>query len=381
VTLALTPGHDGRFGEDLLRAKTIGAWFRNVRPWLIGAQPAADVAIVHGSGADNVSEALARAGVFSRWIAADQSLPDCRAIILPPGRRMDERLSRYVNGGGTLITFGNDGSARVTVKVDSEYNADFAANNLFDDNPQTAWASGKAPMPHWAEITLPEPVEVQAVELVNRSGAYQVADVDIEIPDGDGWRVAKSIRDAKERTIIATLDTPVKTNRVRVKILRELYEGRDRQHADVAGIRILDRTRHDHAQNPPIFQNKVGKGQMLLVTSKSLPGDAQFLSNLIKQALGEPSYVVSAAQAQRFRFILTQVRDARVLHVIDANVPARDYQPTSVEISLASQQLGGRTQARLAGSGKALKLSQKDGRPSFVVQPNPVATVVFEGGG
>ena len=382
VTLALTPGHDGRFGEDLLRAKTIGAWFRNVRPCLIGAQPAADVAIVHGSGAHNVSEALARAGVFSRWIAADQSLPDCRAIILPPGRRMDERLSRYVNGGGTLITFGNDGSARVTVKVDSEYSAEFAADGLLDDNPRTAWASGGTPMPHWAEITLPEPVEMQTVELVNRPGTYQVTDVDIELPDGDGWRVAKSIRDAKESTVIINLETPVKANRVRVKILRELYEGRDRQYADAAAIRILDRTGQDHAQNSPaVLRNEVGKGQALLVTSKSLPDDANFWSSLCKLALGEPAYVVSAAQAQRFRFILTQVRDARVLHVIDANVPARDYQPTSVEISLASQQLGGRTQARLAGSGKALKLSQKDGRPSFVVQPNPVATVVFEGGG
>jgi hypothetical protein len=195
------------------------------------------------------------------------------------------------------------------------------------------------------------------VELVNRPGTYQVTDVDIELPDGDGWRVVKSIRDAKESTVIIRLDTPVKANRVRVKILRELYEGRDRQYADAAAIRILDPTGQDHAQNPPaVLRNEVGKGQALLVTSKSLPGDANFWSSLCELALGEPAYVVSAAHAQRFRFLLTQVGDARVL------------------------QLGGRNQATLAGSDSALKLSEKDGRLSFVVQPNPVATVVFKGG-
>ena len=83
VNFALTPGHDGRFGEDLQRAKAVGAWFRKVEPWLEDAQPAADVAIVHGPNADAVTEALARAGVFSRWIAPGQPLPLCRAIVVP----------------------------------------------------------------------------------------------------------------------------------------------------------------------------------------------------------------------------------------------------------------------------------------------------------
>ena len=37
------------FGEDLERAKACGDWFRRVRPYLDGAQPYADVAIVLGT--------------------------------------------------------------------------------------------------------------------------------------------------------------------------------------------------------------------------------------------------------------------------------------------------------------------------------------------
>ncbi|MBM3891289.1 MAG: hypothetical protein FJ388_19425, partial [Verrucomicrobia bacterium] len=271
VNFALTPGHDGRFGEDVRRAKAVGAWFRKIQPWLDGAQPAAEVGIVHGPAANATSEALARVGVFSRWIdvsgASFQARPgrfnrqagelgssphsNVRAIVVPPGSRLDERLGRYVKDGGTLIAFGNPapladvfgvkikGAARfakklqgATVKVDSEYSEQFAAGNLLDDDPRTAWASGGTPMPHWAEITMPEPVEAQSVELISRSGPYLVTDVDIELPDGKGWRVAKSIRDAKDRKIVAKLDPPAKTNRVRVKILRELYQGKDRPYAD-----------------------------------------------------------------------------------------------------------------------------------------------------
>jgi len=89
--------------------------------------------------------------------------------------------------------------------------------------------------------------------------------------------------------------------------------------------------------------------------------------------------IVNTNDAARYRSIFTKVGDACVLHVIDAAVPASNYQPASVEISLAAQQLGDRNQATLAGSDKALTLSEKDGRLSFVVQPNPVATVVFKG--
>lgn len=435
VNFALTPGHDGRFGEDLQRAKAVGAWFRKLQPWLEGAQPAADIGIVHGPAANTVSDMLARAGVFSRWIAPDQPLPACRAIVVPPQSRPDERLSRYVQDGGTLIAFGNvgpiadvfgvnvKGTVRfekkfqgATVEVDSQYNEQFAAGNLLDEQP-TAWASGDTPMPHWAEITLPEPVDVQSVELVSRQGPYQVTDVDIELHDGNGWHVAKSIRNAKDRKIVAKLDVPTKTNRVRVKILRELYQGEDRQYADVESIRILDLgglnradgqfapvrvvsslveltlppsaiavepttaevlARFDNAdKSPAILRNRFGQGQTLLVTANT-PGDDLALWTALRQlALGGPTYIVSAEDARRFRFILTRVGEAHVLHVIDAAVHATGYTPQSLEISLAAKRLGNLQQATLAGSDKRLSVSDDGERLRFVVQPDPVASVVL----
>ena len=438
VNFALTPGHDGRFGEDVQRAKAVGAWFRKLQPWLEGAQPAADVGIVHGPVANAFSDTLARVGVFSRWIAPDQPLPTCRAIVVPPQSRLDERLNRYVKDGGTLIAFGNVGpladvfGVRVkgnvrfatklrgaTVKVDSEYNEQFAAGNLLDDQSKTAWASGGTPMPHWAEITLPEPIEVQAVELVSRQGPYLVTDVDIELPDRDGWRVVKSIRDAKDRKIVAELVAPAKTNRVRVKILREMFQGKDRPYADVEAIRVLDRAgtnrasgtfepvrvvgslvelalppsaiavepttaevlaRFDHAgKSPAILRNRFGQGQAFLVTANAAGNDAPLWAALRQLTLGEPTFSVSAGSARRFRFILTRAGEAHVLHVIDAEVPATNYQPQPVEISLAAQRLGDPHQATLAGNDKPLALSEKDGRINFVVQPNPVATIVLKG--
>lgn len=442
VNLALTPGHDGRYGEDLQRAKAVGAWFRQVQPWIVNAQPAADAAIVYGPQAEAATEALARAGVFSRWIAPEQPLPDCRAILVPPQTRVDEtlagRLREYVQQGGTLVTWGHpaalaelcgvqvtgkavfDAKLRgATVTVDSEYNQEFCGTHLLDGRPATAWASGGTPMPHWAEITLSAPGEVEKIEIVNRSGPYQIADLDIELPAGDGWRTVESVRDASQRVILVQLDKPARTDRVRVKILRELYQGQDRQYADVESIRVLDRAgrnlasgefvpvalvgpglegvalppsavqvapttaevlaRFDNAaKSPALLRNRVGQGQTLLITATAGDDDAPFWNILRKSALGDPTWIVDADTAGRFRFILAQTGEARVLHVIDAAVPAEKYEPKTVEVSLARWPLGSRNQAILVGSDQPLTLSEKDGRLTFTVQPNPVATVVFK---
>ncbi|MBM4050912.1 MAG: discoidin domain-containing protein, partial [Planctomycetes bacterium] len=272
VYLALTPGHAGEFGEDLQRAKAIGAWYRQTQSWLENAQPYADVGILLGAtaSASALSDALAREGVFSRWLRAPMRHP---AILLPAQTRLDEAqagpLRQYVQDGGQLIAFGQTALLDdllgvrfkgnlafpvklrgASVKVDSEYSAEYPARHLLDGQP-TFWASGGAPMPHWAEITLPEPVEVQTVELVSREGPYLVTDVDIEVPEGKDWRVAKSVRAAKSRTIIAKLAPPAKTDRVRVKILRELFQGQERQYADVESIRVLDRAGRDWASALP----------------------------------------------------------------------------------------------------------------------------------
>lgn len=438
VNVALTPGHDGTFGEDLQRARAVGAWFRKVQPWLEDAQPAADVAVVYGPNADAVTEALARAGVFSRWMLPSEPPPACRAIVVPPGSCADERLSRYVHDGGTLIALGNVGASAdlygvklagqvrfptklqgATVTVDSEYDAQFAGAHVLDDVPGTAWASGGTPMPHWVQITLPEPAEVQAVEVVSRQGPYQVTDLDIELPEGGGWRVVKSIRGASDRTIVARLDAPAKTQRIRVSILGERYEGHERSYADIESIRVLDRSgcnlarstvppvrvcgaiegelppsavavapttaevvaRFDHPDRPPaVLRNRFGDGHALLVACTTVPGDETFWAGLCKLALGEPALVVRGNDSERFRFIRTRIGDALVLHVIDAAVPAKDYQTEAVEVSLAVRHLAEKRRATLVGSDKVLTLAEENGRLRFTVRPAPVATVVLQGG-
>jgi len=382
------------------------------------------------------------------------------AILLPAQTRLDEAqagpLRQYVQDGGQLIAFGQTALLDdllgvrfkgnlafpvkirgASVKVDSEYSAEYPARHLLDGQP-TFWASGGAPMPHWAEITLPEPVEVQTVELVSREGPYLVTDVDIEVPEGKDWRVAKSVRAAKSRTIIAKLAPPAKTDRVRVKILRELFQGQERQYADVESIRVLDRAGRDWASalpepvrvlgaaadftrwfgdslalppwavavepttaevlgrfdhpgpprgearpyggNPPaILRNKVGRGQAVLITASDpvLRDHAAFWSGVRKLAVGEPTLSVKPEHGRRFRFILTRVGQAHVLHVIDAEVPAAGYPPRRIEVSLAAQRLGSPKQATLVGSDQPLALSQDAGRINFVVQPAPVSTIVL----
>ena len=88
--LRVDTGHDGRFGEDLQRAKAVGVWFRKVEPWIVNAQPAAD--ILHGPNANAATEALARDSVCTRWIAPDRPLPS-REIVVPAQTKVDETLT------------------------------------------------------------------------------------------------------------------------------------------------------------------------------------------------------------------------------------------------------------------------------------------------
>ena len=283
VNLALTPGHGGTFGEDLRHAKAVGGWFRRVRPWLEEAQPYDDWGIVPwpANEAMAAGEGLSRSGVFSRWARLDQdtgldqdtldqdTLAAYRAVCVPSQSPLSDAqvqsLRSYVRGGGTLVACGDPAAladvcgVRVTgdvpfdaslqgaqVTADSQYNPQFAASNLLDEQP-TDWASAGTPMPHWAEITLPEPIEVDTVELVSRAGGYIVTDFDIELPSAGGWQTLKSVRGADLPTVRVRLDAPATTDRIRVKILRELYLGYDRQYADVQAIRLFDRAGRNRA--------------------------------------------------------------------------------------------------------------------------------------
>ncbi|HUT94379.1 MAG TPA: alpha-L-fucosidase, partial [Thermoguttaceae bacterium] len=464
VYMALAPGHSGVFGEDLDRAKAIGAWFQATEPVLTGARPYADVGIVLGSPAVDgpglparntlwkwydarqrtawdeafaVSDALARTGTFGQVLydwpqggagsplkrgataglpssdlranlcstagqassgtqvteglllhraARPESLAGYRAILLPERAMLDEaradQIRRYVNQGGTLVAFGHasmlDASGvrredyalgdvfgaklegevvfppkllKTRVAVDSEYSAEYAAENLLDGRP-TAWASGGTPMPHWAEITLPEPADVAKIELVSRPGPYLVADVDVEAHDGSAWKLVGSVRGAESRAISIALDKPVRTARIRVTILRELFQGEDRPYADVEAIRVVDTAGRDVSTNraapipvvpaapdmqqalagapvailpmavqvrpttaeviarlddpsrsPAVLRNRFGRGQAILIATSeaSFAPESPFWAALRRLTIGRPTLTCDRQAADRYR--------------------------------------------------------------------------------
>ena len=483
IHFALTPGHSGVFGEDLEQAKVIGDWFRQVLPVLQDAQPYADVAIVLGTpGADSpgmpsaawnraveLSDTLAQAGVFSRFLydtpqggSWPESLDGFAAILVPELAMLDrahiDRLRQYVKKGGRLIGFGdattldeNGGrgsdfalgdvfggryKGRVTattkirstrVEVDSEYSDEFAGRNLVDGR-SSAWASGGTPMPHWAEITLSEPTEVAAVELVSREGPYLVVDIDIEAKVQGEWKVVKSIRGAKTRAISAALDEIIQTAAVRVKILRELYQGEERQYADVESIRVLGPEGNDlstaeaasvplvpavedlrqflastpvafppviadiepstaevlgrlaSADGPPaVLRNAYGDGEALLIAAPEASfGDQAALPTALAQiSVGEGTLLCDDVARQRYRFILTQVDDGHVLHVIDPASQGEAFEAGEVEISLQATRLGEPDQAKLVESGTLLPMERSDGMITLKVRPDPVTSILL----
>ncbi len=467
VYLALTPGHGGVFGEDLKVAKAVGAWFRTVEPVLRGARPYADVGILLGSreGGAAAEEALALQNALTGAGAAARVLADGRAeslgrlpaVLLPQCARLDDaqvdRLRQYVRQGGRLIALGHasmlDGLGRkrkdyalgdvfgarykgaavagrhgamTVVKVDSEYSREFRAANLVDGLP-TAWASGGTPMPHWAEIILGEAVDVARVELVSRQGPYRVTDVDFEAHDGKSWKLLKKVRNAPKRLISAAFDSPVRTRRVRIRILKELYQGKDRQYADVEAVRIYDKTGRERATNrasvpltattkeakkalaggvgispavvrlepteaevlakldapgqwPAVLRNRFGKGQAILVAAaeSSLRNNRAFWIALRKLALGEPT--VQCGQSDRYLVVLTRVADGHVLHVVDRHAARKPYKPQPVSVTLAVGRLGGIAQPK-AVSGRLLKTTSAGGRITLEIQADPAASIVL----
>ncbi len=64
--------------------------------------------------------------------------------------------------------------------------------------------------------------------------------------------------------------------------------------------------------------------------------------------------------------------------MIDSEVPARNYKSRPVSISPAAARLGNPQRAVLAAADKPLALLNCDGRLSFAVQPDPVATIIFK---
>jgi len=415
-----------------------------------------------------MSEALLEAGAPARLLYAPRggptwpaSLKEFRAIVLPQFARLDDehaaRLREYVRDGGRLIAFGrasmlDEAGARqpdyaladvlgahykgeaalspkpgkADVKVDSEYAPEYPGRHLVDGRP-TFWASADTPMPHWTEIVLAEPVEVAKVELVSREGPYLVTDVDVEVHDGKQWRLAGSVRGAKDRRIILALDRPSRADRVRVVIRRELFEGRDRPIADVEAIRILDPAGRDWAADaagaalritaatpeaeaalkdgvtcrstkavrvepagaavlarfddadasPALLRHGYGRGEAVLVTADEtgFGADSGLWNALVRFALGKPA--LTGHDSRRYRLILTRVGGRRVLHVIDRAADQKNYHPAETAVALDADRFGPPERVLLVGGEQTPAAELKDGRCIVRVRPDPVATLVF----
>jgi hypothetical protein len=415
-----------------------------------------------------ISDALLRRGVFSRLLYMSAqggswpaSLDEYRAVIIPELAVLDEthldQLREYVKGGGHLIAFGHASlldekavrrddygltdvygvrltgevafpadSQKATIKVDSEYNEAFGARVLAGA-PGEAWASDGSPMPHWIELTLPKQIEVARVEVVNRHGPYQITDIEIEAFEEDEWKQISSVQGASTREIVVPLAPSVQVEKLRVKILKELYQGKDRQYADVRAVRVVDAKGRDwvggsatripvtfddpdigrafeespvawapmavsvepttgkmaahlQAQGPAILNNRFGQGEAYLFTTSdgAFRVDHRFWSGLARLAAGEPTLVVNAEDQRRYRFIMTRIANAHVLHVIDSLTDSPGNPPRQISVSLLLSRLGDPANATQLGTDEPLTLSQDGGRISFVVQPDPVSTIVLK---
>jgi hypothetical protein len=284
-------------------------------------------------------------------------------------------------------------------------------------------------MPHWVELTFPKPVEAVRVELVNRAGPYQITDFEIELFEGNQWKPIKKVQGASGREIAAALAPPQRTNKLRVKILRELFRNEDRQYADVAAIRVLDAkgrnwvggpaaplplafadpeikqmfagpppawppmavrvepTRAKVVANVPaktpaaaILSHRFGAGEAQLITTSDGAFDPNhsFWIGLARWAAGEPTLVVSSEDARQYRVIMTRAAGAHVLHVIDSQTGSPNAAPRRVQVSLPPARLGGFRNAIQVGAGEPLRLSKEGERTSFTVQPDPVASVILK---
>jgi hypothetical protein len=179
----------------------------------------------------------------------------------------------------------------------------------------------------------------------------------------------KSIRDANATRLSVQLDHPTLTRTIRVKVLRELYEGQARQLADLESIRVLDTAGRDVStrarpdpismvaetddlreaaaglpmaslpmavqvkpntaeviarfvdskNSPAIYRNRYGQGQAILVTTSesSFGKDDPFWHVLRRLTIGEPTMLCDATVRDRYCILLTKVDGRHVLHVID----------------------------------------------------------------
>ena len=363
VYMALTPDHSGVFGEDLQLAKAVGAWFKKTEPLVKDARPHADVSIVLGTPALDgpgmagsndlwtryeatqmstdeeafaISDALAREGVFSRFLYAHgdygnwpSSLADARAVLLPERAMLDEvrarELKRYVEHGGRLIAFGHAS----LLDAKGQRHEDYALADLFGARFQ-------------GEVVFPAESRKTVV-------------VDSEYFSEDSAR-----------------------NLVRGSLNSWYSEGTPMAvKVEATTAQVIARA-NDENGPPMILTNRYGDGEAMLITAGegAFQGNPSFWSWLGRHAVGNPT--LTCSEKDRYRIIVTRVGNAHAVHLIDTATGDPAYETKTVRISLETKRFGDLQGAWLVGSEAALKTTRDEGKMTFELRPDPVASVLLK---
>ena len=119
-----------------------------------------------------------------------------------------------------------DGGATVTVSSRSTYGS--TPDRVLDGvTAGMRWQDGTPDaFPDWLTVTWPEPVTVGRVVLYTAS----IADFDVQVPEGDGWRTVAEARGNTEESAEAAWDDPVETTSVRILVTGLMEE---QKHASI----------------------------------------------------------------------------------------------------------------------------------------------------
>ena len=208
-----------------------------------------------------------------------------------------------------------------------------------------------------------------------------------------------------------------------------IIQNEDRQYADLAAVRVLDAKGHDWVRGTAarirvdihdpevqrlfgdaplgwlpqavrvepttahpiaalkldqpaaaILANRFERGQAYLIATSDgcCERDDPFWRGLARLAAGEPTLVVKAEDAGRYRFIPTRAAGVHVLHVIDSQTDLPGSPPHPLTVSVNPERIGSPRQAVQIGRDQPLEMSSKDGCLTLVVHPDPVASIVLE---
>ncbi len=416
-----------------------------------------------------VSDAIMRAGIPNKLLYEDMAdetpdnldLKGIKAVVLPETAAVSEnyakQLKKFVEEGGTLLAFGN--SSRVNGL--GEIGAGFAMGDLFGveyqgqadfgdvigkgsvtpssteragwgienalDDETTFWVSKEADE-NWVEFELPQTINLSRIELVARMGLFHLEDVDIEIRKDGSWQNIHQLRGNKKKTIFIEFVKPVSTDNVKIKILREIWNEKERRNADLEAIRIFDANGENWADKnaskvavnvsddkiknllgndkldvfPLVARVKVTDGTVLatcttpegdipVIVHKSYgKGSVYYCAASESAVVGNPVFwkAVSGLLVEeptiewknpddfrQYKFVFTRVDSKYVLHVIDRNPDENPAAVKSVQLFLNPKNIGKIKNVQNVGLDYTFAPTMENGKIKLTIVPDPVASV------